>query len=538
MNLKHLQLVEEHPTHFLLHNTKTNQSLTIAKPHVSEEFFKTIRKLPKVESEQKLAKGGKVSSDPKKQPGYQDGMSNEEINRTNAHNQGPVIGAYADGGEVGDVGNQVEEAQAGEMPEAEASATIPEVPEQVPPINPSETTPFQESQKQDSSSTLNPFTSNSTGLGSPMDLTKQSFDLRQGANTAIGEAQSAQQKQIGQVAGDLSDRLSELQNDWQTKRDDLTTKANQYTQDIANFKFQPYWSNQSTSNKINAGIGLLLGGLAQGSLINAGDKSAQNPALVAINKAIDMDLDQQKLELGKKESLLSSIYKQTGNLDSSVNTAKLFSLSQAQAQLQQAAANSNSQIVKQNAIAANGALDAQKAQIANQQALYQTTQGIVNGRNGQGNGTADPVQQNINFLRSTGNEKVAEQAEKEYELHQTKQTALETAQEIQNEVGKMQTVGNRLTNPIQSGAQINALNARLYPLVQALNPSKRLTEFSAKAEIEPYQINLRDNPETAQKKTQALINYIKTQSAPTPLIDQWVSNKKPNYFPQITTPIK
>jgi hypothetical protein len=217
-----------------------------------------------------------------------------------------------------------------------------------------------------------------------------------------------------------------------------------------------------------------------------------------------------------------------------MNLSKMFSVSQAQAAIQKAAANSNSDVVKQNAILANGALDAQKAGIANQQAMFQIGQNLVNN----GAGTPDAIQQRINMLRQVGQPQVAAQAEKEYAIYQNKQNAIQAAKDVQNQVSQLQTVKNRIGSPIQSPEQIDALNARLYPLIMGLNPSKRLTEFSAKAEIAPYEIKLRDNAETVQKKTQDLLNYIQTQSAPTPLLDQWVKNRKPTSFPQITQPIK
>ena len=61
-----------------------------------------------------------------------------------------------------------------------------------------------------------------------------------------------------------------------------------------------WWNSKSTGGKIAASIGSILGGFAQGALMNGGNKGATNPAVDQANRAIADDVDAQKSNISNQ----------------------------------------------------------------------------------------------------------------------------------------------------------------------------------------------------------------------------------------------
>jgi len=548
MILKHLRLIGEHPTHFELHDMRNNKSINIAKPHIGEEIFKQIRKLPKLEdaSPTKEARADRLID------------KNPKLPSVAMPSSDPASQHLSDGGEVAESSNPLladaSDAEVAPTEEADAQSSapnqivempgqegIPEAPGIMSAVGTPNTSPS-------AAQTGIPFQSpqqgmQNTGTTFPgNDIMNKALSSEQTANTAVGDAQASMGKQTATVLNSLAKQQQDLQDTYQAQRDNLTNLASKYTDDIANFKIQPYWEHQSTGNKISAAIALGLGSLSQGFARAGGSPNAQNPAVEMINKAIDQDMEAQKLNLGKKESLLSNIYKQTGNLDTATNMAKAFSLSQAQAKIQTIASNTQDPLAKQHAALLNSQIDMQKGQLINQQAMYGMTQNILNGQGGPNSTQGDPIQQQINFLGRTGSTADAKQLQGEYETFQNKQAALNGVDDIMKRMSAIQTPTNRLLNPIQSTRQLSALEGEMYPLLRKVNPGSRMTEFLANKEIVPYFKKVLDNPETTQANTEALKHVITMMSPATPKLDPLLAAQKlgqpKTNFPQITTPIK
>ena len=113
-----------------------------------------------------------------------------------------------------------------------------------------------------------------------------------------------------------------------------------------------YWASKSTGGKIQAGIGIILGGMGSGL-----QGKAENPAMQVINKAIDADIDAQKANINNNWKAIAS----THELDDSSfnrelhnqtwqNTYRQAAYEKVKLDLSSAAAKTQSQVVRQNAL--------------------------------------------------------------------------------------------------------------------------------------------------------------------------------------------
>lgn len=98
---------------------------------------------------------------------------------------------------------------------------------------------------------------------------------------------------------------------FQKQMEHYRIQSEQMAQDIAATKIDPkrYWHNKDSHGKAMAALGIMLGGLGQGLM-----KSNTNQAMDVMQKNIDRDIESQKLELGKKQSLLSDNFRMQGNM--------------------------------------------------------------------------------------------------------------------------------------------------------------------------------------------------------------------------------
>lgn len=178
---------------------------------------------------------------------------------------------------------------------------------------------------------------------------------RAGVVAAEGSAQASTLDSLGQqrqaLAADFQQRLAANQ-----------AQADKIFADIQSNKVDPnrLWNTASTGGKISASIGIILGG------IGAGLTHGPNYALQSIDKAIDRDVEAQKLELGKKENLLSHYMQQGNSIMAAHSLAKADLLDVASAQMQKTAAQYAGQKAAADAQIATGQLRQQAAVLRQQ----------------------------------------------------------------------------------------------------------------------------------------------------------------------------
>lgn len=147
-----------------------------------------------------------------------------------------------------------------------------------------------------------------------------------------------------------------------------TADFNKLRDDVASTKINPnqMWQNMSTGNKVLAAFSMVLGGFAGGA-------NGKNQAVEVIDKSIDQDIDAQKANLGKKQSLLSDNLRKSGDLREAEQMTRGQMMAGLQGQLSSIGAKYGGDKAKANADFLSSQLaeksDTLKYQIATQRAM-------------------------------------------------------------------------------------------------------------------------------------------------------------------------
>jgi hypothetical protein len=150
---------------------------------------------------------------------------------------------------------------------------------------------------------------------------------------AVGDLATLKQQQQTRVATEQATAADAMKASVDESRDMLATRLQRQEalyNDMVNAKIDPnrYWHNQSTGGKVSAAIGLILGG------IGAGLTKGPNYALEVINKAIDRDMEAQKLDMHNRQTGLGMYMQQTRDLQSAQHLMRADYYTAAAAKLQ------------------------------------------------------------------------------------------------------------------------------------------------------------------------------------------------------------
>lgn len=155
-------------------------------------------------------------------------------------------------------------------------------------------------------------TANESGLQKQQEeLFKKEQELQRQASEA-GKAkaieESAQADEKAKLAADKELKTQSIVSKGEEEYQKALAERNTQYDQLKNMKITDYWENQSTGNKILAGISIMLGGIG-GQMM--GDKS--NRALDIISKAIDVDLETQKANIAKQLNVVEMSEKGISN---------------------------------------------------------------------------------------------------------------------------------------------------------------------------------------------------------------------------------
>jgi hypothetical protein len=166
-----------------------------------------------------------------------------------------------------------------------------------------------------------------------------------GAIGAKGRAESDLAKGEEQAYANYNQQLQQTQEHFQKNYQDIEGQIQKYSDEVANGKINPnkVWQDSSTGGKISAAIGLVLGGMG------AGLTGGPNQALQVIQKAVDRDIDAQKANLGKSQSLLSMNMQRYQNLHAAEAATRATMGAAVQGQIAQMSAKAQSPIAAANA---------------------------------------------------------------------------------------------------------------------------------------------------------------------------------------------
>jgi hypothetical protein len=301
------------------------------------------------------------------------------------------------------------------------------------------------------------------------------------ALAAMGNTDAA--KQMSQVADAAVRSTKEFNNQYKDNLDYFKSHAQALQDDIDKGHIDPnrYINNMSTGKKILTAIGLVLGGGDSGGFLQ---------------RQIANDIEAQKVELGKKENLLNSYMKQFGNLNDATAMMQANNNQIVSYKLKSLAAKQQGTQAAANALEEAGKLDMDTANQLGQIAMRKT---LLGANQSQVGGANLPPENKIRALIPPGPEQ-----DKHFKELAEAQKTIKTRDNLMDafdKVAKMQTLGQRLANPVQSTSRINAL---VEPLTAGMSKETagRYTEQDAHA-IKALWPTLKDNADTvAQKRSE------------------------------------
>lgn len=326
-------------------------------------------------------------------------------------------------------------------------------------------------------------------------------DFNQVARGARNEANAlgAEGRAEAMAADRVTKSLDDLMADHQKRYAALNDEVNNTVKDIQNSKIKAdnYMESKSTGSKVATAIGLILGGMGGGLL------RQENPALKFLNNNIDRDIDAQKQNLDKKNTVLSAYLHQTKDLTEATAMTKAFYLEKYSNDIRKAAALSKDPMAQARADQTIGKLNFEKHQILNGIAEKQTKMDFV--RNSGGN--LDPAQ----LVQHTVPEKHQAQVFKEIGAAQnTKRMAKEILHHF-DEGAKENTV-------LKTGGGLLRTPPSVLAFHQSLGPTFADLEGSvAQGTIQNVKENMTPRPgdldSTIKTKRAALIGYLQSKAA-------------------------
>lgn len=297
---------------------------------------------------------------------------------------------------------------------------------------------------------------------------------------------------------------------FQQHEQDLNQERQSFIDDIRNQHIDPnhYMGSMDTGKKIATGIGLILGGMGSGLTHQA------NPVLQMLNNNIDRDIDAQKANLGKSQSLLQANLHQYGNLIDATNATRIQMHDIVGSGLDAAAARAQAPAARAAALQAKGLLQQQVAPLVYQLNMRRTLMGIAQGGAGP---DGQPVASNLSGVNPA--RFIATQVP---EAHQSAVSAeVERAQNTHNMAASIKDHYNAASNAmsglghlvaaIREPREVQTLAGLLNTTVTDLTGTARQAEFdNVKANFLPRNT---DTPNEKIMRSQALDQYLQAKSS-------------------------
>lgn len=266
-----------------------------------------------------------------------------------------------------------------------------------------------------------------------------------------------------------------------------------------------FWADRSAPQKISSIIGLVLGGLGAGAL------RQENPVMKMLNNEIERNINAQKSDLENKHNLLNANRAQFQNEHDAANMTRIMLNDQLVNGLKMAAAKTTDPQAKARALQAAGALDMQAAPIMSQLAMRRA---VLSGSSA---GALDPSM----TIRVIVPEHQQAAAYKELGEAQNMRKFSDNILSAFDQINKINTVGNRMSSPLQTSRQVAAIRD---PLVATLSKETagRFTEADA-AYLASLFPGVGDDPATIKTK-RARLNSLITEKMHFPVLNSYGIN--------------
>lgn len=468
---KHYSLVKEHPSHFELHDSRDGKKFNVAKKDLHPAHQIKLMKM------QKFADGGEAEDtapedtpdDTAAVPGDASASQAPYYLQANpAADQAPPTSAPQP--TPGASGSWDPEMPKSAAPDASAAPPMP-------------------------------------GAGSPtVDDVKNLVKAQTNAEMTQAKAQTdINQEQARTYQAYLEDE-NHRQQDFQGRMQSYQQNADQLTKDITDAKIDPnrYWHNASTGQKISAGVAMLLGGLSQGLLRGGPNQGSQ-----AIQETINRDIDAQKSELGKKQTLLSDNLRTQGNLQAAENATRIQTNAMLQGQLQKTALASGNPVVMAKAQQAVAQLKLQAMPMIQSVAANQTKLQVLNSLQ-KGNVSQQDPSKFVQWVvpadkQKDVNKEIADRQNSNSIRGELKNQFNQAAKDVRFTSGGNPAYSTMITPP-----SIKTMDALTLPLIH--DKEGRVNEFEQKT-VKDLFPQAWDNDATIKKKWAGFENFLDGKSA-------------------------
>jgi len=207
-------------------------------------------------------------------------------------------------------------------------------------------------------------------------------DINQLYKNQINAAEQAAQSQTDLakaqqgIYSDQAAQMKAVNEAYNTHLKAIDDENSQLMNAYAQQKINPraVFDNMDTGNKLMASVGLLLGGIGQGLL-----HTQTNPAMDVINKALDRDIESQKLNMDKTRNLLTMNMEKYRNLDAATAATRANQLAVTSSMLNQAIQKAQPGIIQSQLLQTKSQIDLQRFQMQRDLALFNVNASAVSG---------------------------------------------------------------------------------------------------------------------------------------------------------------
>lgn len=308
----------------------------------------------------------------------------------------------------------------------------------------------------------------------------------QGQAQAEGQVGQAQAESLQQGITAQEQRLK----DFDEHRAEYDAERKKFIEDSQKIDPNRYLGNMGTGQKITTAIGLILGGMGGGLT------HQENPAMKFLQTQINNDIEAQKENAGRTKTLLEANFKHFQNMRDATDMTRVMLMGVTENKLKQAAAKAQDPLAKARALQAAGQLDMQAAPILSQMAMRRSL------LSGAATGQIDPS----SVIRMVVPEKDQQEAYKELKEAQEQIKGKDAALQAFDQIGELNTIGNRVTSPLQTSRQVTALRDNLgVQIARAAAGRVNEYEFAAAKKFFPEP---GDDPKTVAIKRGALTKFV------------------------------
>lgn len=311
----------------------------------------------------------------------------------------------------------------------------------------------------------------------------QSLNKYEGAVNAGARAEMAINQASMKERQPILDAMEATMKLTQANLQEKMRQYDQLAQDIASNKIDPqhYWSTRDSNAKMRAGIGILLSGLS-------GAKN--NMAMEVIQKNIDRDIDAQKANLGKKQTLLADNLKIQGNIIAAEAATRAQYEAVLQGKLAQVAAKLGNPIIAEKA-----QKEIFESRIRSEGLWKVVAENEAKKQLAQTGGMAGQIYKLPTHLQKD--------AFQELGKYQEFKSSMGRVDQVMSQIAQNNTVVNRVTSPIQSKQLADQAEAMLFPIVKQI-VGERMTDADARTLIKPYVTGVLSNKSTVAQSSNKL----------------------------------